>query len=361
VQAQQTPGSALTFAGVATATTSTYCNCSTLHLLSPTGSQLAAVTLGANVTPPLEAGPDGLYYVLGTQLMRLGVDGSVDQVGTVAAAPNAGATVIAGPQMGALAVAPSGTEWAYVQTLSQNDAQTEQVWLGEANVAPRLLISTPESSTLPTAEFPNGWSYQLLGWQDGSLLLAQTPQGSSSFASQALEVSLVNPQSGAQAVVSNAQNCPVAAVSSTGGYLCFQEGGGDATEVVSGAAGITTGSWPLAASGGYGAASFAPSGDQVAFTNCPSCSDTPSAAYLSSQMDILDTVTGAIQALGGPGLVSGAWASVSDLVATQYTQLPYARSDSAPLSQVVIVDVVTGQVTAITDDTTSQFLGIVTT
>ena len=359
VQAQQTPGVAPAFAGVATMTTTTYCQCSTLHLLSLTGSQQASVTLAANVQPPLQAGPQGLYYVLGTQLMRLGSDGSDSQVGAVTVA--SGGTVTPGPELGALAVAPSATEWAYFQSLSRGGNQSEQVWLGEPNVTPRLLVSTPESSGLASPEFPSGWTYQLLGWQGGSLVLAQVPQGTDTFASQALEVSLVNPQTGAQTVVSNSQNCPVAAISTGTEDICFQQGGGQATELVIEAWGVSTGTWSLAAGGGYGAAAFNGSGSEVAFSNCSSCSATPDSAYVNSQIEVLDTATGSIQQLGGSGLVSGAWVSSNQIVATQYTRLSYAGSDSTPLSRVVLLDVATGQVSTLTDDSTSQFLGIATT
>ncbi|MGC1185639.1 MAG: hypothetical protein WBA31_10900 [Candidatus Dormiibacterota bacterium] len=347
------------FAGVATMTTQTYCQCSTLHLLSLTGSQQASVTLPANVQPPVEAGPEGLYYVLGSQLMRLGADGSDTQVGEVTVA--SGGSVTPGPELGALAVAPSATEWAYFQSVSQGGTQTEQVWLGEPKVTPKLLVTTPESSGLASAEFPSGWSYQLLGWQGGSLVLAQVPDGTNTFASQALEVSLVNPQTGTETVVSNSQNCPVAAISTGTEDVCFQQGGGQATEVVTEAAGVSTGTWSLAASSGYGAAAFAPAGNEVVFSNCPSCAATPDSAYLNSRVEVLDIATGSIQQLGGSGLVSGAWVSSSQIVATQYSQLSYARSDSTPLSQVVLLDAATGQVSTLTDDSTSQFLGIATT
>jgi hypothetical protein len=362
VQAKQTPGQAPTFAGIATMTSKTTCQCSTLHLLSVSGSQLASVTLSPNVQPPVDAGLDGLYYVLGNNLMRLGVDGSDIQVGTVAVAPGgAGAAVTPGPQLGALAVASGATEWAYLQSVTQGNSQTEQVWLGEPKVAPRVLVSTPENSGVASPEFPNGWSYQLLGWQEGSLVLAEVPAGTATFASQAIEVFLVNPQTGAETVVSNSQNCPVAAISTGAESVCFQQGGGQATEVVTAASGISTGTWPLAAGGLYGAATFEPSGTQIAFSNCSSCTATPNSAYLNSQMEILDTTTGSIQQVGGSGLVSGAWIGPHQIVATQYSQLTYARAGSPPLSQVVVFDVVTGVATALTDDTTSQLLGIVTT
>jgi hypothetical protein len=77
-------------------------------------------------------------------------------------------------------------------------------------------------------------------------------------------------------------------------------------------------------------------------------------------MEVLDTETGSIRQLGAAGLVSDAWLANGQIVATQYSQLAYARGGSPPLSQVVLVDPASGQVTAITDDSTSQFAGIAT-
>jgi hypothetical protein len=77
-------------------------------------------------------------------------------------------------------------------------------------------------------------------------------------------------------------------------------------------------------------------------------------------MEVLDTETGSIRQLGAAGLVSDAWLANGQIVATQYSQLAYARRGSPPLSQVVLVDPASGQVTAITDDSTSQFAGIAT-
>ena len=360
VAATQTPAAPATVLGVATMTEGR-CQCSTLHLISVAGSELGSVTLDAGAQPPLAAGPQGIYYVLGYQLMRLGADGSTTEVGTVARAPGgAGSAVRPDPELGSLAVAPGADQWAYLQSISSGGNQTEQVWLGEANRGPRLLVSTEQSPGAPSTEFPGGWTYQLMGWAGGYLVLAQMPNGSGSFASLALEVSLVNPQTGTETVVSNSQNCPISAVGASGGYVCFQQGGGQATELVTEAAGISTGAWPLPSGSGYGAAAFDRSGKQILFSNCEGCGASPSAADLGSQMEVLDTETGSIRQLGAAGLVSDAWLANGQIVATQYSQLAYARRGSPPLSQVVLVDPASGQVTAITDDATSQFAGIAT-
>ncbi|HEY6539089.1 MAG TPA: hypothetical protein VI138_08665, partial [Candidatus Dormibacteraeota bacterium] len=188
VAATQTPSTAAVFDGIATTTSRSYCGCLTLHLLSLDGSQLGQVTLGSNVQPPLEAGPDGLYYVLGDELMRLGADGSTAAVGQVALAPGASAPVTPGPAQGGLAVAPGGTEWAYLQSVAVGGLTTAQVWLGGPGRTPRLLAS---GAVTPTPEFPFGWTYQLLGWEHGALVLAQSAPRASPFSSQALEVTLV--------------------------------------------------------------------------------------------------------------------------------------------------------------------------
>lgn len=358
VAATQTPSANPTVLGVATVTTGT-CRCSTLHLISVGGIPLGSVTLAAGVQPVLDAGPAGVYFVLGYQLLRLGADGATTPVGKVALAPTGREpSVSPDPQLGALAVAPGGTEWAYLQTVGGGGSQTNQVWLGEAHRRPRLLVSSGQNVGPPSSEFPAGWSYRLLGWAGGSLVVAQVASGADSFATAALEVSLVNPQTGTQTVLSNSPNCPVSALAAGGGYLCFQQGGGQATELVTGAAGIITGAWSLAAGNGYGAAVFDPAASRILFADCPGCAASPSAAYLGSRMEVLDTDSGALQALGAPGLVPDAWLPTGQIVATQYTQLHAARPGSAPLSAVVLVDPASGQVTALTHDSSSQFVGV---
>lgn len=360
VAAIQTPAVPLTVVGVATMTQGR-CQCSTLHLTAIAGDQLGSVTLGASVVAPVAAGPQGLYYVLGDQLLRLGADGSATQVGTVASAPGgAGVSLIPDPELGSLAVAPGGQEWAYFQSSSAQGVETEQVWLGGVNRTPRVLVSTVLGPAPASAEFPNGWSYQLLGWAQGYLVVAQVAQGSDAFGGSALELSRVNPQTGADTVLSNSQTCPIGAIAANGTYLCFQQGGGQATELITGSEGLATAAWPLPPGSGYGAAAFDPSGHEVLFSSCPGCGAAPSAAYLGSQMEILNTDTGAIQILGPPGLVSDAWLPGGQVVATQYSEPLYGRRGAAPTSEVVLVDLSSGATTPITSDPTSQFVGIAT-
>jgi hypothetical protein len=346
--------------GVATLTEG-YCKCATLHMISLGGNEVGSVTLAPGVLPPVASGTDGIYYVLGYQLMRLGDDGSTAIVGTVATAPTAtGVSVGPAPEQGSLAMAPGATQWGYLQSVSSGTTQTQQLWLGEPNRAPRLLVSSTEGASESSSEFPNGWSLELLGWSDGSLVLAQVPAGSDSFASQALEVSLVNPQTRAETLLTNSQNCPVSAVSGTGSYVCFQQGGGQATELETGLDGISTGAWSLPPGADYGAADFSFSGTQILFAECAGCGPGPSAADLSSQMEVLDLATGSLQQIGGVGLVPDAWLPNGQIVATKYTKLAYALKGAAPLSEVVLVDGVTGRVTALSNDSTSQFIGIAT-
>lgn len=359
VAATQTPRVAPAVLGVATETRG-YCGCYTLHLLSLGGPQLGSVTLGAGVQPALQAGSQGLYYVLGGQLLRLGAGSAPVAVGTVAGAPPPGASVDPAPEFGALAVASGGTEWAYLQTLSGAAGQSYQLWLGEVSRSPRLLFSATPSAGPPSSEFANGWSYQLLGWAGGAVVLAQIASGSTSFSSAALEVYLVNPETGAQALLSNSQNCPISEVSGDGNYVCFQQGGGQSTELVTGTDGIATGSWALAAGGGYGAAVFDPTASSILFARCPGCGQSPSAAYLNSQMEVLDTASGALRTLGAPGLVPDAWPTTAQVVATQYTRPAYAGSASPTLSEVVLVNPQSGQVAALSHDSSSSFLGIAT-
>lgn len=362
VKAAQAPTVPLTVDGVATLTlTTTDCQCSTLRLLSLGGSVLGSVTLAAGAQPPPEGGTEGIYYLLGLQLMKLGADGATSVVGTVAKAPTAsGASVAPEPGPGALAVAPGGTRWAYLQSVSIGGNQTEQVWVGQANGSPKLLLSTTQSPGAPSSEFPNGWTYQLMGWVDSALVLAQVPSGSDSFASAAIEVSSVNIQTGAETLLSNSQNCPIGAIAGNGVYLCFQQGGGQATELVTGTAGISTGAWSLSPGSGYGDAFFNPSANQIVFSDCEGCGASPSAAYLASQMEILNTLTGSIQSIGAPGLVPDAWLPNGQIVATRYSQLAYARKGAAPLSEVALVDPDSGQLTGLTTNTTSQFAGVAT-
>lgn len=360
VAATQTPASVPTVAGVATVTQGR-CQCSTLHLTALNGAPLGSVTLGAGVSAPLAAGPQGLYYVLGNQLLRLGTDGSNASVGVVATVPSgAGASINPDPVLGSLALAPGGREWAYTQSFTVGGIQTEQVWLGEVNLAPRLLVSTAEGPGPPSAEFPNGWRDQLMGWAGGYLVVAEVAQGADSFASSALEVALVNPETGAETVVSNSQTCPLSAVAPNGDYLCFQQGGGQATELIAGAGGIATGAWTLPSGSGYGAASFGPSGQEVLFSSCPGCGASPSAAYLGSQMEILDTGTAALRQLGSPGLVSDAWLPDGQVVATQYSLAPFGRRGAVPNSEVVLVDPSSGATTPLTNDPSSQYVGVAT-
>ncbi|MGA7363467.1 MAG: hypothetical protein WBZ07_11060 [Candidatus Dormiibacterota bacterium] len=360
VAAVQTPAVAPTVDGVATLTEG-YCKCATLHMISLGGNEVGSVTLAPGVLPPIANGTNGIYYVLGYQLMRLDDDGSTAIVGTVATAPTSpGVSVGPAPEQGSLAMAPGATEWGYLQSVSSGTTQTQQLWLGEPNRAPKLLVSSPEGAAQASSEFPNGWSLQLLGWSDGSLVLAQVPTGSESFASQALEVSLVNPQTRAETLLTNSQNCPISAVSGTGSYLCFQQGGGQATELETGLDGISTGAWSLPAGADYGAATFNSSATQILFANCNGCGAGPSAADLSSQMEVLDLTTGSLVQIAGTGLVPDAWLPNGQIVATKYTKLAYAVKGAAPLSEVVLVDGSTGQITALSDDSTSQFVGIAT-
>jgi len=360
VAATQTPAVAPAIAGVATLTQG-HCHCSTLNLISQAGNEVGSVILDPGAQPPIAGGTNGIYYLLGYQLMKLGTDGSVATVGTVATAPTgSGASVGAPLEQGSLAMAPGATEWGYVQSVSRAGTKTEQVWLGESSHPPRLLLSSVQSAGTTSAEFPNGWSYQLMGWADGSLVLAQIPSGADSFASSALEVSRVNPQTGAETLISNAPNCPISAVFGNAGYVCFQQGGGQATELVTGVAGISTGAWSLPAGSGYGAASFDAADQQILFDDCSGCGASPSAADLNSQMEVLDLATGSIQPVGAAGLVADGWLPDGQIVATQYSQLSYARQGAAPLSEVVLVAPTSGQVTALTADPTSQFVGVAT-
>ncbi|MGH7643493.1 MAG: hypothetical protein ACRENX_10895 [Candidatus Dormibacteria bacterium] len=360
MEATQTPATAPAVDGVATLTQG-YCKCSTLHLISVGGSAVGSVTFAPGAQPPIAGGTNGIYYVLGYQLMKLGVDGSTITVGTVAVAPSAsGASVETAPEEGSLALAPGATEWGYLQAVSQGGSLTEQLWLGEPNHNPRLLVSSGQAAGPPSSEFPNGFAYQLLGWADGSLVLGEVPQGSDSFASSDLEVFLVNPGSGVETLVSNSQNCPIEAVAGNGEYVCFQQGGGQATELETGTAGISTGSWSLPAGSGYGAAFWDDSGQEILFDDCAGCGSSSSSADLHAQMEILDVATGAIQLVGGAGLVPDGWLPNGLIVATQYSQLTYARRGAAPLSQVVLANPGSTQVTALTDDPTSQFVGLAT-
>ncbi len=358
VQAIQTPAAAPSVTAVATLTEGS-CKCYTLRLISLGGTLLALATLAPGVLSPLAGGENGVYYVLGDTLMELSTNGSSATVGTVATAPSgSGSSIAAQPEFGSLAVSPAATEWGYLQAYSSGGAQTDQLWLGETNQNPRLLLTSVQSAGATSTEFPNGWSYQLLGWASGSLVLAQLPAGSDSFVSSALEVSLVNPQTGAETLLSNSQNCPVSAVSPSGEYACFQEGGGQATELSTGTAGISAAAWSLAPGDSYGKAVFSPSGTEIAFASCAGCTATPSSAYLGSQVEVLDQSTGSIQPIGAPGLVPDAWLPDGDLVATRYSA-GYGTA-SGPLSEVVLLNPASGQATPITDNTTSQFLGLAT-
>ena len=360
VAAAQTPSTAPAVVGVATLSEG-YCRCATLHLISLGGDQIGSVTFDRGVLPPISSGANGIYYVLGDQLMRLGENGTPGLVGTVAEPPSApGASVGSPPVQGALAMAPGSTEWGYLQSVSAGPTQTKQLWLGEANRAPRLLLSSEESPTSPSSEFPDGWNYQLLGWSNGSLVLAQVPSGSSSFASAALEVSLVNPQTGVQTLLANSQNCPISAVAGNGEYACFQQGGGQATELVTGVAGITTGTWALPPGTGYGGALFEPSGAQLLFSECAGCGSAPGPAYLGSQMELLDSATGSTQPVGPVGLLADAWLADGMIVATEYSQLDYAPLSATPLSEVVLFDPASDQLATLTDNATSQFVGLAT-
>lgn len=360
VAAVQTPSIAPAVDGVATLTEG-YCKCATLHMISLGGNEVGSVTLAPGVLPPIASGTNGIYYVLGYQLMRLGDDGSTTIVGTVATAPTgSGASVGTAPEQGSLAMAPGATEWGYLQSVSRGTAQTQQLWLGEPNRSPKLLVSSAQGTAESSSEFPNGWNWELLGWADGSLVLAQVPAGADSFASQALEVSLVNPQTRAETLLTNSQNCPISAVFGTGSYVCFQQGGGQATELESGSDGISTGAWSLPPGAGYGAAAYNSSGAEILFADCSGCGSGPSATDLGSQMEVLDLATGSIQQIGAVGLVPDAWLPNGQIVATKYTKQAYALQDSAPLSEVVLVDGATGQVTSLSDDPTSQFVGIAT-
>jgi hypothetical protein len=129
---------------------------------------------------------------------------------------------------------------------------------------------------------------------------------------------------------------------------------------VTGAAGISTGAWSLPVGDGYGDAFINLSGQQILFADCAGCGASPSAAYLGSQMEILDTATGSIQLVGPPGLVPDDWLPDGQIVATQYSELAYAQTGAAPLSKVALVTPATGQVTALSTDTASQFLGVAT-
>jgi hypothetical protein len=360
VAAVQTPQVAPVVDGVATLTEG-YCKCATLHMISLNGTEVGSTTLDPGVLPPVASGTNGIYYALGYQLMELGADGSTTVAGTVATAPTeSGASVGSAPAQGSLAIAPGATEWGYLQSVSIGATQTEQVWLGEPNRNPRLLLSAEQTSGVPSSEFPNGWNYQLMGWADGALVLAQVTSGADGFTSSALEVYRVNPQTGVETLLTNSENCPVSAVADNDGYVCFQQGGGQATELVTGAAGISTGAWSLPVGDGYGDAFINLSGQQILFADCAGCGASPSAAYLGSQMEILDTATGSIQLVGPPGLVPDDWLPDGQIVATQYSELAYAQTGAAPLSKVALVTPATGQVTALSTDTASQFLGVAT-
>jgi hypothetical protein len=347
--------------GVVTVTTGS-CQCSTPHITSLTGVQLGSLALPSGPVPPLAAGAQGGYFVSGNLLMRMGSGGSLSQLGTVAQASSGGGVTTSGQEsdLGSLSVAPSGDQWAYLQSRGSGAAETQQVWLSERGESPRVLVSTIENSSVPSSEFPHGWSYQLLGWAGGNLVLAQVPAGAGSFQSSALEVFLVNAETGAFTLVSNSETCPVSAVSSSGEYTCFQQGGGQATELVTGADGISSGSWSLPSATGYGAAVVAPSGGRILFSLCPGCGSSPSSAYLHSQMEVLDTATGAVQPVGPTGLVSEAGLPSGEIVASQYTQLRYAGTAAPLLSQVVLVDPSTGMVTVLSGNSTSEFVGIAT-
>ncbi len=356
VAATQTPQVAPAVLAVATLSEG-YCSCYTLDLLSLKGSQLGAVNLPVGAAPPpLDAGPGGLYYVLGEQLMRLGTSGSAALVGVVATAP-AQVAVQQGPELGGLAVAPSGHEWAYLQSVSQGAAQTEQVWLGEVNQVPRLLSSLTLGVATASPEFPSGYTYQLLGWVDGAVALGEVPSGEDSFGAAAPEVSLLNPKTRAQKVLSNSQNCPVGAFGDNGAYYCLEQGGGQATELMAGAAGISTGAWPLPPGSGYGALVVAPGGGQVLLSDCQGCGASPSGAYLKSQMEVVDTTSGALSSLGPAGLVSDAWLPGGQLLATEYRSPYYSGYPGAPLSELVLVSSA-GQVTPLGSDSGSQYLGL---
>lgn len=356
----QTPSPVVTVEGVVTVTTGS-CPCLTLHLTSLSGAPLGAAALPSGLAPPLAAGAGGGYFVSGNLMMRVGSGGSPSQVGTVAGAlSQSEASPSQEAELGSLSVAPSGAEWAFLQSRGSGAAQDQEVWLGGSGENPRLLVSTTEDSSVPSSEFPGGWSYQLLGWARGYLVLGQVPAGAGSFLSSLVEVFLVNPETGALTLVSNSESCPVSAVAPSGEYACFQQGGGKATELVTGAEGISSQSWALPSALGYGAAVFSPSGGQILFSLCPGCGNSPSSADLHSQMEVLDTATGSVQPVGSTGLVSDAWLPGGEIVATHYTQAARARAGAVPLSEVVLVDASTGALTALTSDPTSEFVGIAT-
>ncbi len=335
------------------------CACATLQVYSTSGTETGSLALPGGGAPALAAGSGGAYFVSGSLLMRVSAAGQLNQVGTVDQASRVGAG-LPPSQLGSLAVAPGGRQWAYLVSVSGGAGTGQEVWVGGAGLRPRLLLDSSQQAAPPASEYPGGWSYALLGWVDGQLLLGLAPVPAAGFAPAYPEVSLVNPETGAGTVVSNSANCAVSAVSAGGEYACLQQGAGLPSELVTGIDGFSSATFALPAGGGYGGASFSPGGGDLVLSLCPGCGPAVGSAYLQSQLQVLDTATGRLTPLGPPGLVADAWLPGGEIVATRYTGPRYDRYGSTISSQLVLVSSGSGAVSALAAGSGAQFVGLTT-
>lgn len=328
------------------------CRCDTLRLYSSSGTATVSVVLPGGVAMALAAGSQGGYFVSGNLLMRVNTQGAVSQIGTVVTGTTAPAAPV---QVGALSVSPGAESWAYVAVSGSAASPAEEVWVGGPGLRPRVVLNSSQDQP-PASEFPSGFSYRLLGWVEGKLLVGLLG-ASSGFAPQYPEVLLVSPRGGSSSVVSNSSNCPVSAVGLTGEFACLQQGPGLASELVTGVDGFSGASWSLPQMSGYGSAAISPSG-QLALTYCAGCGPSPSSAWAQGQIQLLDQSTGALTPLGPPGLISLAWLPGGELLAAQYSVPRYARSGTSPSSALVLVQSSTGAVTPLASAEGAQFVGL---
>jgi len=347
------------------ATTTTASGNSSLDLISLSGTTLGSTALPSADGGAVAAGPGGGYYTVGYQLMRLGSTGAVTTEGTVALPPSgSGITGVPSSGFGTLAISPSGAQWAYV--LNYTDPSTQisvaQIWIGGSNRAPRLLVNSQETPATLPAEFPGGFSYQLLGWVSRGVVVAEQPYGvggAGPFLDYNVDSFFLNPTNAVQTPIENVPNCPLSGWTGSGIYACALAGSpGPDVSIQVGVPGSAVSSVALPADITAGSAVFNPAASQLVYSelngNCSGCGGSIANEFASVQMELLNLAGGSSSALGPAGLMPAAWLPGGQIAALQYS----ADAAGSLSHALVLVDPHTGTLTTVSPDPTTEFVGV---